>query len=75
VRPDHPPFFQAGCPRCEAKLAAGLVRGDEGIPPPNWRGLRRPPGRVAQLAMQREARRRLVLGLVPVRVPPVRQQP
>jgi hypothetical protein len=74
VRPDHPPFFQAGCPRCEAKLAAGLVRGDEGIPPPNWRAHVRPMD-LGRLAAQKAARRRLVLGLVPVRVPPVRQQP
>lgn len=30
VAPGTPPFFVEGCPQCEAKRAAGKVRGDEG---------------------------------------------
>jgi hypothetical protein len=32
VVPGHPPFFAAGCPKCEEKLAAGKVTGDEPHP-------------------------------------------
>lgn len=32
VTPDHPPFFQENCPRCEDKKRRGIVTGLE--PPP-----------------------------------------
>jgi hypothetical protein len=70
VGPGHPPFFQAGCPECERKLRLGLVTGKEGMPDCNWRAA--PFIDHERLRAQKAARRRLVLGLVPVRVPPVR---
>jgi len=60
VAPGHPPFFNLGCPTCEAKKAAGKVRGDEG-PAPGGAELRRMTSRWVNHAKVRAARRKAVV--------------
>lgn len=46
VLPGMPPFYQPGCIACEAKKAAGVITGNEPLPPRRgkeaqgaWRGI------------------------------------
>jgi hypothetical protein len=66
VSPGCPPFFQPGCPMCEAKLRAGLVTGDEGLPDRDWRRRQFPFVDHERRRRQKAARRNLMRAVPPV---------